>query len=515
MKNLHFLIIDDNPNDRILSIRELKREFPNLSVTEITDEIQFYNALAAGNFDLVVTDFRLCWSDGLSVFRAVRKIYPECPVIMFTDSGNEEVAVEAMKSGLNDYVLKRQHFRRLTIAVLQCLDSQRIRIECAAALGQLRENQERFNLAQSATSLGVWDWDLPSNKITWNLNHELLFGISPGEFDGTYEMFLSCVHPEDRDLVNDAVIRAQENQIDYHQEFRVLWADGTVRWMADRGRFFYDASGNAVRAIGIILDTTHRKEREVGLQKYAEGLARAYRLQDEFLCVASHELRTPLNAVLGWAQLLRKYNFDEVTRNQRLEAIERNLKRQQQLIEQILDTSRLITGQMELMSSLVDLRAVVNSTIKSASLAAEAKSITLKSLVDGDLVQVLGDETKLRQIIWNLISNAIKFTPVGGYVEVKLEVITNNQQENNPLLPIPYAQITVSDTGQGISPEFLPYVFDQFRQEDSSRKRSHQGAGLGLTIVRLLVELHGGIIWAESPGVGRGATFTVQLPVFK
>lgn len=489
------LIIDDNPDDRELAIRQLKRELPDIDLIEIANEIQFEKFLFKGNFDLIITDYQLCWSDGLAVLKAIKQKYPECPVIMFTDSGNEEIAVEGMKLGLSDYVLKRHHFRRLSIAVKNCLEQQEIRNEYIAT-------QERFRLAQEAANLGIWDWNLADNCIIWNENHERLFGLSPGSFDGSYGMFTRCIYVEDRELVNNAVNYALENQTDYSQEFRVVHNDGNIRWIADRGRFFYDASGQAIRATGIVLDITHSKEREIALEKYTQGLMQAYRLQDEFLAVASHELRTPLNAILGWLHILGKYPSDENANNQRWETIERNLKRQQLLFEQILDTSRLKDGTMHLESRIVDLKRVVEGVIANSRLPASAKSIVLESMCNDAVVQVLGDERRLHQVIWNLVSNAIKFTSNGGCVRVSLSVLTKSD-----------AVITVSDTGQGINPDFLPYVFDQFRQEDSSRTRQYQGAGLGLTIARYLVELHGGNIRAESLGIGKGAIFTVKLPL--
>jgi PAS domain S-box-containing protein len=500
---LRILIVDDNPNDRILALCELNREFPDLNIMEITEEKQFQEVLVRGNFDLAVTDYKLCWSDGLAVFRAIKHNFPQCPVIMFTDSGNEEVAVEGMKAGLSDYVLKRQHFRRLSVAVRRCLEQQRIYQEYTDAIEQLRVNQESFSLAQAAANIGIWDWDLQRNSLTWNQNHERLFGLSVGSFDGSYEMFISCVHPEDRDLINQSLQQALENKIHHHQEFRIVLPDGSIRWMVDRGLFFDDASGKVTRATGIVLDITDRKEREVALERHAKGLEEAYQLQDEFLSLVSHELRTPLNAILGWTHLLQKYQFDEATRNQRLESIERNLKRQQHLIEQILDTSRLKEGQMQLECASVDLKSTIENAIESERLAIIAKSIRLETKLDSSVGRVLGDKKRLQQVVWNLLSNAIKFTPKGGQVTVSLETVDED------------AKITVNDTGQGISPEFLPYVFHQFRQQDASRTRSHQGAGLGLTIVRHLVELHGGSVGVASPGVGGGATFTVKLPLLE
>jgi PAS domain S-box-containing protein len=503
---LRFLLIDDNPNDRYLAARELKHKFAqNLTIEEIINEDEFEQVLSTGDFDLAITDNKLLWIDGLTVVKAIKDKYPNCPVIMFTDSGNEEIAVEAMKAGLDDYVLKKQHYRRLAVAIEKCLEQKKIREEYVANQKLLYEHQERFRLAQDAANLGIWDWDLITNKVVWNRNHEQLFGLERGSFDGTYETFISCVYLSDRDLINQALTFALENNTDFYQEFRVIWSDNSIHWIASKGHFFYNELSQAVRASGIVLDITDRKEREVARQRYTEELVQAYSVQDEFLSIASHELRTPLNAILGWTQLLRKYPFDEKTRNQRLEVIERNLRRQQGVVEQILDISRLKSGQMQLEYAVVDLKSVIEGAIESARLAVDAKSISLeyKSVLNN--INVLGDKAKLHQVIWNILSNAIKFTPPRGHIKVSLDVTCSEK--------ISFAQIIVSDTGIGVSAEFLPYVFEQFRQEDGSRTRTHQGAGLGLTIARQLVEIHGGTVKAESQGVDQGATFTVQLPL--
>ncbi|MBF2064699.1 MAG: response regulator [Calothrix sp. C42_A2020_038] len=508
---LRILLIDDNPNDRLLVTRELKQKFQEITVNEVTSEKELEQAILAGNFDLTVTDYQLFWTDGLAVIKVIKEKYPDCPVIMFTDSGSEEVAVEAMKAGLDDYVLKRQHYRRLVVSIEKCLEQKKIREDYRATQKLLYEHQERFRLAQDAAGLGIWDWNLLTNTITWNQNHERLFGLAPGSFDGTYENFCACVHPDDRDLISQALKYSLENNTDFYQEFRVVWSDDSVHWIASKGHFFYDASNQPTRASGIVLDITDRKEREAAQQRYTQELVQAYSVQDEFLSIASHELRTPLNSILGWTQLLRKYHFDEQTRNQRLEIIERNLKRQQGVVEQILDISRLKSGQMQLEGAVLDLKSVVESVIETARLALEAKSINLEyTSVPESSIEVLGDRAKLHQVIWNLLSNAVKFTPAFGSIKIHIEIIKEviHQAE------IGIAQITISDTGQGISAKFLPYVFDQFRQEDGSRTRTYQGAGLGLTIVKQLVEMHGGSVKVESRGVNQGATFTVQIPLF-
>ena len=227
----------------------------------------------------------------------------------------------------------------------------------------------------------------------------------------------------------------------------------------------------------------------------------ANRTKDEFLATMSHELRTPMTAILGWAQMLRSRTLGEADFERALEIVERNAQAQNKLIEDLLDISRIITGKLRLDVRPVDLAGVVASVVEALRPTAEVKAIRLQSLLDPQAGPVSGDADRLQQVVWNLLSNAIKFTPKGGRVQVRLERVNS------------HVEIVVSDSGKGISAEFLPHVFDRFRQADSTSTRKHGGMGLGLSIVRQLVELHGGTVGVESSGVGQGATFIVQLPV--
>jgi PAS domain S-box-containing protein len=227
----------------------------------------------------------------------------------------------------------------------------------------------------------------------------------------------------------------------------------------------------------------------------------ANRLKDEFLATVSHELRTPLNAIVGWSHMLRNRRFDPPTTARALETIERNAKMQAQIVEDILDVSRIITGKLRLDVQPVDLASVIEAALDSVRPAADAKEIRLQATLDPHTLPVPGDPNRLQQVVWNLLSNAVKFTPRGGQVEVRL------RQSDS------HAEIVVTDTGQGITGELLPFVFDRFRQGDSTSTRLHGGLGLGLAIVRHLVELHGGTVTAESAGADRGAVFTVRLPL--
>ena len=251
-------------------------------------------------------------------------------------------------------------------------------------------------------------------------------------------------------------------------------------------------------------DITQRKQAEEERLKLLEEAQAANRAKDEFLAILSHELRTPLNPIVGWSQILVRGGLSEAQVKKGAEIIQRNARLQTQLIEDILDISRIIRGKLKLQICAVDLVNVIENALQTVSLAAQAKSIQIQtSLEKTGLVE--GDATRLQQIVWNLLSNAVKFTPNGGTVEVKL----NSKQDKL----VSYAQIQVTDSGKGITPEFLPYVFDYFRQAESSKSRSEGGLGLGLAIVRRLVDLHGGDITASSPGLGKGATFTVLLPI--
>ncbi|HEY9692766.1 MAG TPA: GAF domain-containing protein [Oculatellaceae cyanobacterium] len=242
----------------------------------------------------------------------------------------------------------------------------------------------------------------------------------------------------------------------------------------------------------------------------------ANRVKDEFLAVLSHELRTPLNPILGWSKLLRSRNLDEKTTIRALETIERNAQLQSQLIEDLLDISRIIRGNLNLSFAPVNLASTIQAAIETVALSAQAKSIEIKTLIQPSIGQVLGNSERLQQVIWNLLSNAIKFTPTGGQIEIILETIDNLvsiTNSNSQIAINNYAEIKVTDTGKGISLDFLPYVFDYFRQADATTTRTFGGLGLGLAIVRHLVELHGGSVQAESKGEGKGATFTVKLPL--
>ena len=369
-----------------------------------------------------------------------------------------------------------------------------------------QESEERLRLATDAARLGTFDWDIPTQQVTWNRFHRTLLGYAP-ELSSSFAAWERRVHPDDLAGVTAALQLAQDSNTNYSCEYRVIWEDDSLHWLAALGRFYYDSDNRPLRMTGIIQDITDRvqieRDRERILQQKQAALAeseRVNRIKDEFLAILSHELRSPLNPILGWTKLLQTRKLDEPKTIAALATIERNAKAQCQLIDDLLDMARVLRGKLSLNMAPVDLLLVIESAIDTVQTAAIVKSIQIHAVLS-DIRQVSGDAVRLQQIIWNLLTNAVKFTPSGGRIDIRLEQIDNQ------------AQITITDTGKGISPDFLPHIFESFRQEDASVTRNHGGLGLGMAIVYQLVEAHGGTVTADSPGEGKGATFTVRLPL--
>jgi PAS domain S-box-containing protein len=338
------------------------------------------------------------------------------------------------------------------------------------------------------------------------------------------------LHPSDRQRCFEVWNESLHTGKDYNIEYRLRSVNGEYRWFLARAFPLQAENGQILHWFGSCTDIHDQKmaleERDrafIQEQIAREQAETANRIKDEFLAILSHELRSPLNPILGWTKLLRSRKFDHSTTDRALETIERNAKLQTQLIEDLLDISRILRGKMALDAVPVDLVNVIEAALETVDLAAEAKKIQIETQLERSIGQVSGDPNRLQQIVWNLLSNAVKFTPEGGRVEVTLTKVGNDltgmpsgmdvgavDGQNEPQTAV---QLRVKDNGKGINPNFLPYVFDSFRQEDGKTTRGFGGLGLGLAIVRHLVELHGGRVIAESAGENQGATFTVTLPL--
>jgi PAS domain S-box-containing protein len=362
----------------------------------------------------------------------------------------------------------------------------------------------RLAEAQSVAHVGSWQWEVPSNSLWWSEELYRIYGI-PKDTAAHYETFLSHVHPADRARIDATVQRALADGQPFAFEHRIIRGDGVVRTVFARGRVSLGPDGTVVRMSGVGHDITELKQaEEERAQLIREQVARreaeeANRAKDQFLATLSHELRTPMNAVLGWAHMMRELPLDDERRGRAVDAIFRNVQIQSQLVSDILDVSRITTGTLNLETGAVNLSSVVDEAIDTVRDAAAAKRVTI-DVQHPPVLELRADAVRLRQIVWNLVANAVKFVGHGGRVWV---VVLSHGDA---------VEIVVDDDGPGIAPEFLPHMFDRFRQADGSLTREHGGLGLGLAIVRHLVELHGGTV-AACNRTPSGASFSVRLPV--
>ncbi len=591
MSALKFLLLEDS----LLDIELIEALFAQSDIdcefVSVNTQPEFESALKQGGFDLILSDYSLPGFDGIAALEIAQQLYPDVPFIFVTATMGEEVAIETLKRGAIDYVLK-QRLERLVPAVQRALreaEERRARKQIEAEL--YRQEQEYRALVENSPDIIIrFDknyrtlYVCPAITEATGLPVEHFLGKTPAEHGYPAEVYIPWIE-EMRQLLEQKQGRLFQFKFDS--------ANGTR---------FYDVrmvpelatDGSIETILAVARDITEAKQAEVKLRQQKEELEQLNRIKDEFLAVLSHELRSPLNAILGWSRILRTRQVDAATIARALETIERNAKLQTQLIEDLLDVSRIIRGKLSLHPQKTNLVPAIEAAIDTMRLAAEAKSIDFQFLIEGsgewgvgsresrvkedmgDMQDkgeyistsltsstlystwttpsttffVLGDPNRLQQIVWNLLSNAIKFTPSGGKVEVLLEVVGDKGDKGDkgeyihtsstpPTLPTPYsllrhmpqrgepphgsgsptpstyAQITIKDTGMGIRSDFIPYVFDSFRQADGSTTRKYGGLGLGLAIVRHLVELHGGYVFASSPGEGQGATFAVQIPLLK
>ncbi len=374
-----------------------------------------------------------------------------------------------------------------------------------------REQREWWRVTLSSIGDAVIATDREGHVNYLNGTAQILTGWSPEEAAGQpLDRVFNIINESTRQPVESPIARVLREGIvvGLANHTALIAKDGSEHPIDDSGAPILDDQGRILGAVLVFRDITEQKKNELAREELlaSEHRARkqaeqASQLKDEFVATISHEVRTPLNAILGWARLLRGGKLDPEACANALETIERSAENQARLIEDLLDISRIITGKLQMEMRTLDAASAARAALKTVTPAAEAKRIRLVSEFDPNAGFISGDADRLQQIIWNLLSNAIKFTPRGGVIETRL---TRQQSQ---------VVISISDTGQGIEPEFLPHVFDRFRQADSSSMRKHGGLGLGLAIVRHLVEMHGGTISAHSDGPGQGATFTIRLPV--
>jgi PAS domain S-box-containing protein len=416
-------------------------------------------------------------------------------------------ALADLNDALQREVVERQTVQAALERVNQELESrvQERTLALSRAHQGVQENEARLRMALDVAQMTAWEWHLASGQMTWASDPEELFGFPAGGF-GPERRTTGVIHVDDRERVSACLHDALPTGL-YDCDYRVVRPDGSVVWLTERGRIVPEWSGQGDRMIGLTRNVTREREsereREELLRQARDArdeAERQVRLKDEFLATLSHELRTPMNAMLGWLAIVQEDAALPADVRTRIEVIDRNARAQAKLIEDLLDMNRLMTGNVQLELESVDLAVLAESTVQTLRPTADAKTVrlSLESPQAGSVVN--GDVRRLQQVLFNLVHNAVKFTPGGGHVVVRVQAADA------------LVRLVVSDSGCGITSTFLPYVFERFRQEDSSSTRQSHGLGLGLSISRHLAELHGGTIRAASDGAGRGSTFVFELP---
>ncbi|WP_051933564.1 hybrid sensor histidine kinase/response regulator [Massilia sp. BSC265] len=624
---LRVLLIDDNPDDRALVERELRLRIERVEVRHISDAAALAEALGAGGFDVAVTDYRLRWTVGTEVLRDIKGRYPSAPVIMFTGSGNEEVAVDAMKEGLDDYITKTpKHYPRVPFAVLACFERVNNRARLQASVARESLAKARLEVALQSAGMATWQLDLATMQLSCSIEAGPMFGHPPGFVHASPVEALAQVHPEDAvrlqalwDTVLDGTSRVAA-------EFRVLGPDGQVRWIAGSAKLLQHDGSRERLVIGTLRDVTaevlakeaQRKQQEelqaildvlpvgIAISRDAEArhisitpyfsallgvdhgvgyeridteerpyrylragepiepddwpmrvaarlgkpvrgeeldvqfpdgrsltilvnaaplfdpqgrvrgavaaimdvsalknvqreLEKANRQKSEFLSVLAHELRNPM-AAIGYSVEMLRHVASPATIGKARDVITRQTRHMGRLLDDLLDLSRITLNRIVLDTRPVDLRRTIELAYESTRALIESLGHDIRFDLPASPIMVLGDEVRLTQVISNILNNAAKFTPAHGAITVRAACGEGR------------AVVTVSDNGAGIAPDQLESVFEMFSQGQSKVSGGAEGLGIGLAVVRKLVDLHGGTAQASSEGSGRGTTVRVELP---
>ena len=494
------LNVDDNEPMRYAKSRVLRAA--GFAVIEAGTGQEALRLVRELHPDLALLDVRLPDMNGIDLARTIKADTTLTHTLVlqtsatFVEGGDR---VRALEGGADSYLVEPVEPEELIANVKALLRLRR-------AEDRVRESERLLRMAASAARLGIWNITLSEGEPLSARVFTQPSTLPPGE-DLSDAGEPARIHPDDFTLLERVVRRTLDEHRPCDVEYRVIAKSGQVRWIASQATVLRDDSGHPTQVIGVAQDVTDRKlidiERERLLKR--ERSARleaeeATRLKDDFLATVSHELRTPLNAITGWVRLLQTGNLNQNDVHRGLETIQRNADSQTRLINDLLDVSGIISGKLRLDVRPLAIIPLIEAAMDTVRPAAEAKGVVLQPALDPDVGQIAGDPERLQQVVWNLLINAVKFSQQGGQIQIRLHKVNS------------HAELIVSDSGCGIAPDFLPYVFHPFRQAEGATTRRHPGLGLGLAIVRHLVELHGGAVSASSPGEGHGATFTVTLP---
>lgn len=498
------LNVDDNEPALYAKSRTLRRA--GFEVIEAHDGQSALALVAEKSPQLVLLDVQLPDISGLEVCRRIKSEHAtqRVPVLQISATHVTEADQQiGLESGADIYLVEPIEPEELITVVRTLLRLRRTEVGLAAS-------EERLRLATESAGFATWDVDLRTGNAVWSPHLYRMLGYAPDAGPASLTLWTDRIHPEDRDATLRAFEDARRDEEQFRHEHRIVrHGDGQERWLAPTGMFHPDETRQRTRFIGVMLDATERRradaERNELLRRESSARLAAEEaagLKDQFLANLSHELRTPMSAVLGWLHLLRTGKLAPDQHARALETIERNARLQNQLVNDLLDVSRIVTGQLRIEPTSVHPATILTAAIEAVRPQATARRIAIAlTLPAGGSPVVCGDASRLQQVFTNLLVNAIKFSPQHADVAVAMRCA-------NAMVEIDFV-----DHGEGIATEMLPLIFERFRQVDGSITRNHGGMGLGLAIARHILDLHGGTVAARSDGPGTGATFTVSLPL--
>jgi signal transduction histidine kinase/ActR/RegA family two-component response regulator len=500
MKRPLVLVVDDTDASRYISARVLRAA--QMEVIEAGTGELALRLVEERKPDLVVLDIKLPDVNGFEVCRRMRASPTHARIAVLHVSATyitPETELESQQSGGDIYLAQPVEARELVSVVRALLRMRELERD-------LLQSEERLRLATEAGEIGTWDINLASGEAVFDPQTQRLLGYPPQTQARSWDAWRNRIHRDDVAAVVEAFDTAKSGKSLFRKEHRVVLPGGELRWVAPYGRAHVEF-GQSTRMIGVLADVSDRKriedEREGVLrlgQAALEEAGKVARLKDEFLATLSHELRTPISVLTNWLNVMRVAQPDPEELASGLEIMQRNARLMTKLINDLLDVSGIMSGKLVLDREPASVEMLLTSAIDNVRPSAEAKDITIVSECRALAGPALIDPNRLQQVFLNLLSNAIKFTPSGGRIDVRCRQVGTQ------------IEITISDNGEGIAPAMLAVIFDRFRQADSSITRRYGGLGLGLPIVRHIVELHGGSVSAHSAGLGKGSTFTITLP---
>lgn len=490
---IRILHLDDDPVDARLIRAYLERAGLDAEITFASNRLDFETALAELTFDVILSDYHLTGFNGQNALEMVRERFPQIPFVLVTGALGDERAVDLMKSGATDFVLK-DRLARLAPAIRRALNDVAEHALREQAEARLAEAVRISKVAADAAHMGTWHLDPATGRLECSDQFLILIGVDRSHHNDTAAVLKALLHPEDSERWQSAHDDALAQCGFLDVEFRILRPQGEVRWMHSRGDYLPPSKGIGARLYGVMMDITDRKQME-------EALFDADRRKDNFLATLGHELRNPLAPISYGLYVLRRSGAP-ADAARILEMLERQVDHIVRLVDDLLEVSRITLGKVELKRERVDLANVLNSAVEMSRPLIDAANHRLNFSLSAEPLIVNGDATRLIQIFSNLLNNAAKYTDNAGqiWLEAKRQGV--------------HAVVSVRDTGVGISRVMLPKVFDLFTQlHPSDHDRSQTGLGIGLTMARELVQLHGGQIEAYSDGIGKGSEFVVHLPV--